>query len=89
MTTYPLGLDIITSGFAPSRPPTPGEDARRIVRHGMAEVLTWLGEDVGPAPGDRIHTAFAIGAAALMNEWRAGLMVMNPSAIAVIKGLGA
>lgn len=36
------------------RPPTPGEDGRRIVRHGMADVLAWLGEPVGPAPGSPV-----------------------------------
>lgn len=36
------------------RPPTPGEDGRRIVRHGMADVLAWLGEPVGPRPGEPV-----------------------------------
>ena len=34
------------------RSPTLAEDARRIVRHGMAEILDWLGEPVGPKPGE-------------------------------------
>lgn len=38
------------------RPPTPGEDARRLVRHGFAEVLAWLGEEVGPRPGEVVQT---------------------------------
>ncbi len=29
----------------------PREQGRRLVRHGMADVLAWLGEDVGPPPG--------------------------------------
>lgn len=35
--------------------PTPGEDARRMVRHGYAEILAWLGEEVGPEPGVPDH----------------------------------
>ena len=29
----------------------PGEQARRLVRHGLADILKWLGENVGPPPG--------------------------------------
>lgn len=35
--------------------PSPGEWARRFVRHGMADVLAWLGEDVGPEPDALTH----------------------------------
>ena len=35
--------------------PSPGEQARRLVRRGMADVLEWLGEDVGPGPHDATH----------------------------------
>ena len=31
----------------------------RIVRHRLADVLAWLGEDVGPRPGDETHAFFA------------------------------
>lgn len=43
----------------PSLPivPSDGEVARRIVRHGMKDVLEWLGEAVGPAP-DEITQCF-------------------------------
>lgn len=33
---------------APELALTPGEIGRRIVRHGLADVLEWLGEEVGP-----------------------------------------
>lgn len=41
-------------------PPTDGDVARRIVRHGLADILRWLGEDVGPQPYDKVH-ALQIG----------------------------
>ena len=37
---------------------SPGEEARRIVRHGLADVLRWLKEDVGPSPDDRTHVLY-------------------------------
>lgn len=49
-----LGFDIVISNVLPIIP-SPGEDARRIVRHGLADVLDWLGEDVGPSPGMPTH----------------------------------
>lgn len=48
------GFNVITSNLLPLDP-SPGEDARRIVRHGMADVLAWLGEKVGPKPGEQTH----------------------------------
>ena len=36
--------------------PTPEQDVIRIVRHGLADVLEWLGEDVGPKPGEKTHS---------------------------------
>ena len=53
------GVRVITSNALPL-PSTDAQDARRIVRHGLADVLEWLGEDVGPRPGDPTH-AFMIG----------------------------
>lgn len=49
--------------LAPMLPlaPSPGQDARRIVRHGLAEVLAWLGEKVGPEPGDATHALLVGG----------------------------
>jgi hypothetical protein len=37
--------------------PGPGEQARRLVRHGMADVLAWLGDEVGPGPEEATHHA--------------------------------
>lgn len=38
--------------IAPELPvvPTPGDEARYIVRKGLEDVLEWLGEEVGPEP---------------------------------------
>ena len=43
------------------RRPDAGEEARRIVRHGMADILDWLGEDVGPRPDQGQHIVFVPG----------------------------
>jgi hypothetical protein len=42
-------LKIVETSILPLVP-SPGEQARRIVRHGLADVLEWLGEPVGPSP---------------------------------------
>lgn len=56
-----LGVPIVVSDHLPLAPPPPGVDARRIVRHGMADVLAWLGEPVGPRPGERVHAVLTGG----------------------------
>ena len=48
------GVKIIVTASLPIAP-TDGEDIVRMVRHGLADVLDWLGEDVGPKPGDQTH----------------------------------
>lgn len=48
------GMDIRRSPVLPM-PSSDAMDARRIVRHGLADVLRWLGEDVGPRPGEPVH----------------------------------
>lgn len=48
------GLPVFVSPVLPITP-SPGTWARRFVRHGMADVLTWLGQDVGPKPDDETH----------------------------------
>lgn len=52
--TLSLGFEIVESSLLPV-PLEPGDHARRIVRHGMAEILAWLGEDVGPSPDEQTH----------------------------------
>jgi len=52
------GIPVYVSDQLPM-PPSHREDARRIVRHGMAEILEWLGEDVGPEPGAPTHILLA------------------------------
>lgn len=54
-----FGTQVVVSDALPIDP-SPGEVGRRIVRHGMAEILAWLGEDVGPKPEDQTH-ALLIG----------------------------
>lgn len=48
------GMPVLVSPALPLRP-SPGEWARRFVRHGMADVLEWLGEEVGPEPDALTH----------------------------------
>lgn len=45
------GIDVIVTDLLPMYPGHK-EDARRIVRHGMEDILEWLGEKVGPKPGE-------------------------------------
>lgn len=47
-------LSLVVSPALPIRP-TLAEDAVRMVRHGLSDVLNWLGEDVGPKPGAATH----------------------------------
>ena len=50
-----FGWPVVVSPLLPGPAPSHKEDAVRIVRHGMRDVLEWLGEDPGPAPGARTH----------------------------------
>ncbi len=47
-------MDVTVSKHLPLHP-SAGEVARRIVRHGLADVLAWLGEKIGPRPEDLTH----------------------------------
>ena len=40
------------------RIPTPGEDARRIVRTGLVDAFPWLDEARGPEPGEVTYDAY-------------------------------
>ena len=48
------GLRVVVSPALPV-PPSLTEDVVRTVRHTMAPTLRWLGEDVGPEPGEPTH----------------------------------
>lgn len=48
------GMNVIVSPMLPLHPGH-GESARRIVRHGLADVLEWLGEAPGPEPDELTH----------------------------------
>lgn len=53
------GLPVMESPALPFRP-SPGEEARRIVRHGMRNVLEWLEMEIGPEPGHVTHCVIAM-----------------------------
>lgn len=76
------GISVVSSPHC-ERPPTDAENARRMVRHGLADVLEWLGEDVGPRPGDPVQVAYL-----LRNEFAPwghyGFIVTSPAALAKI-----
>lgn len=50
----PVGTPIYVTPALP-RYPSELEDVRRRVRHGLADVIAWCGDDVGPKPGEPIH----------------------------------
>lgn len=79
MTTL-AGIQVVTSPYA-TRPPTPGEWARRYVRHGMSDILEWLGEPVGPEPDERLPAAFLIRTS--------GVMVVHPNIHAVMQDMAS
>ena len=81
------GIPIIICDMLPTREPTPGEWAVRFVRHQLADVLEWLGEEVGPEPDEPITVAFLVGDALYRAEQRAAFMVMRPEAVTKIVGL--
>jgi hypothetical protein len=53
-----MSLNLVVSPALPIIPSIT-EDAVRMVRHGLADVLAWLGEDVGPGPGQATHAVMA------------------------------
>lgn len=50
-----LGTEVVISQALPVES-SPKEWARRYVRHGMADILDWLGQPVGPSPDARIES---------------------------------
>jgi len=53
------GLPVVESPLLPLRP-SPTEEARRIVRHGLRDVLEWLEMEIGPEPGHVTHCVIAM-----------------------------
>lgn len=51
---FMFGLPVTISQHLPINP-SDEDNIVRSVRHGLADVLAWLGEDVGPKPGDSCH----------------------------------
>lgn len=52
-------VDVQVTDLLPIHP-SAGEVGRRIVRHGLADVLRWLGEDPGPPPDEPTVAAVAV-----------------------------
>jgi hypothetical protein len=61
------GMPVVVSHLCVERPAA-GVEARRIVRHGLADVLAWLGQDVGPRPDEPVPAVYVMG----------GHLVMHP-----------
>lgn len=63
------GLPVVVSPGLPI-PPSFGESIRRRVRHGLADVLEWCGQDVGPKPDAVTHAVVSadpvVGGAAVV-----------------------
>lgn len=74
-----LGIPVYVSPILPTRP-SPGEDARRIVRHGLADVLAWLGEEVGPKPGVPTRAFLAGGVLLASHEFSARCKALSRKA---------
>lgn len=54
-----MGIEIVPTSLLPIRPDL-GEDTVRMVRHGLADILEALGEEVGPKPGEEKHVIVSI-----------------------------
>jgi hypothetical protein len=67
-----MRLDVFVSPLMPITPSV-GENARRMVRHGMADVLAWLGEDVGPRPDEQTHAYILEGQLVCSPEYAAAI----------------
>lgn len=64
--TIASSVDVIVSPMLPIVPSL-ATDVVRMVRHGLADVLEWLGEDVGPKPGEEVH-AIAMDGKVLVSQ---------------------
>lgn len=63
------------------RYPSPGEDARRHVRHlyAAAGILAWLGEAPGPRPGEPTHEVYVFAEPSPPPTWALDLS-LSPAA---------
>lgn len=55
-----LGMPVVVSDALPTHPGEL-EDVRRRVRHGLADVIEWCGDAVGPKPGEPTHAILMNG----------------------------
>lgn len=57
--------------------PSDGENARRMVRHGLADVLAYIGEKPGLRPYEQTHAL-----------WAAGILMVSPQHYVLLKVFG-
>lgn len=81
-------MQFIVSDLLPM-PPTPGEEARRIVRHGMSDILEWLGEPVGPAPATMTHLLLVDGDALVSQQLRDAIVLPFRGLASTVKAFGS
>lgn len=53
-----MSLQVVETVMLPLIP-SDRENVARIVRHGLKDVLEWLGEEVGPKPYEKTHCVVA------------------------------
>lgn len=71
-----LGVPIVESNALPIWPDHK-EDARRIVRNGLADILEWLGEKVGPKPGEPTMVMLVDGVIHIAPGYKERLLAAN------------
>lgn len=69
-----FGIPVVVTDAIKPDIPTPGEDARRIVRHRMHKLAPWLRFDVGPKPGEATYAVYV----AQTNSLFGGQILMSP-----------
>lgn len=75
------GVNIVVSdSVPPPRQPTPGEVGRRIVRHGLADIIRQLPDEgpVGPKPDDPVFQCYVVGGNKLL---------VHPDAVKYLKSV--
>lgn len=70
------GYSVIVSDLLPMDPDW-GKQAERIVRHGLADVLAWLGEDVGPEPD--------LNPIEVLQDAEGGRLIVSPRVYALLR----
>lgn len=71
-----LGMQVVVSEHCVAKP-TPGEWAKRFVRHGLADALRLIGEEPGPQPDELVPTAYLLH--------RGSQLIAHPAVVAQIR----